>query len=467
MSAAMSNVIATNRKTAILGMGATGLSAARFLTSIGDSFVFADSRSEPPRLQEVRDRYPDTPVVLGDFDQDLLAHMDRALVSPGISLDEPALVAARENGVELIGDLELFLQHAKAPVIGITGSNGKSTVTTLLGAMAKASGLNVGMGGNLGVPMLDLLDDQHELYVLELSSFQLELLNDSRGAIVALLNVSPDHMDRYQGLQQYHAAKHRIFRGASKVVINREDQLTKPLLSTQVEQTSFGLNQPDLGEFGILEGLEQGYLAHGIERLMPISEVALKGTHNLANALAALALGSAAGLSVKAMCDTLKTYRGLPHRCENIAEISGVLYIDDSKGTNLGATEAALEGFGSAEHKNLILIAGGQGKDQDFSGLQKATAAYVKQALLFGQDAEQIDLAIQSVCDTQRVDSLQSAVELAARVATAGDIILLSPACASFDMFSGFEERGLCFQQAVAKLSGAQQAESQGGKSCS
>jgi len=462
----MTNVIATNRKTAILGMGATGLSAARFLASIGDSFVFADSRSEPPRLQEVKDQYPETPVVLGDFDRDLLAHMDRALVSPGISLEEPALVAARENGVELIGDLELFLQHAKAPVIGITGSNGKSTVTTLLGAMAEASGLNVAVGGNLGVPMLDLLDDQHQLYVLELSSFQLELLNDSRGAIVALLNVSPDHMDRYAGLQQYHAAKHRIFRGASKAVVNRDDQLTKPLLSSDVELTSFGLNQPDLGEFGILEGLEQGYLARGIERLMPISEVALKGTHNLANALAALALGCAAGLPVQAMCETLKTYRGPPHRCENVAEINGVLYIDDSKGTNLGATEAALEGFGSVERKNLILIAGGQGKDQDFSGLQSTAAKYLKQALLLGQDAAQIDRAIKHVCDTQLVDSMQSAVELAARVATAGDIVLLSPACASFDMFSGFEERGLCFQRAVANLPGAQQPES-GGQLCS
>jgi UDP-N-acetylmuramoylalanine--D-glutamate ligase len=462
----MSNVIATNRKTAILGMGATGLSAARFLASIGDSFVFADSRSEPPRLQEVRDHYPQAPVVLGEFEADLLAHMDRAVVSPGISLAEPALVAARENGVELIGDLELFLQYAAAPVIGITGSNGKSTVTTLLGAMAEASGLNVAVGGNLGVPMLDLLDDQCQLYVLELSSFQLELLNDSRGAIVALLNLSADHMDRYQGLQQYHAAKHRIFRGASQVVINREDQLTKPLLSSQVAQTSFGLNQPDLGEFGILEGLQQGYLARGIERLLPISEVALKGTHNLANALAALALGFAAGLPLQAMCDTLRTYRGLPHRCENIAEIDGVLYIDDSKGTNLGATEAALEGFGSAERKNLILIAGGQSKDQDFSGLQPTAAKYVKQAILFGQDAEQIDLAIQSVCDIQRVDSMQSAVEQAAQVASAGDIVLLSPACASFDMFSGFEERGRCFQQAVAKLPGAQQAES-GGQLCS
>jgi UDP-N-acetylmuramoylalanine--D-glutamate ligase len=453
----MTNVIATNRKTAILGMGATGLSAARFLSSIGDSFVFADSRSQPPRLQEVRDHYPDATVVLGAFDADLLLNMDRAVVSPGISLDEPALVAARESGVELIGDLELFLEHANAPVIGITGSNGKSTVTTLLGEMAQACGLSVGIGGNLGTPMLNLLDDKHELYVLELSSFQLELLNDSRGAVVALLNISPDHMDRYQGLQQYHAAKHRIFRGASAVVINRQDQLTKPLLATSISLSTFGLNQPDLGDFGILEGLEEGDLAHGflaqgIERLMPVADVALKGTHNIANALAALALGSKAGLSMPTMLETLKTYKGLPHRCENIAEIDGVLYIDDSKGTNVGATQAALQGFGRVGSKNLILIAGGQGKEQNFADLQPAAKRFVKQALLFGEDAAQLNVALQDACATQQVESLQQAVDLAYKMAVSGDIVLLSPACASFDMFSGFEERGRCFQQAVAEL---------------
>jgi UDP-N-acetylmuramoylalanine--D-glutamate ligase len=214
-----------------------------------------------------------------------------------------------------------------------------------------------------------------------------------------------------------------------------------------------------------LQGLEQGYLARGIERLMPIAEVALKGTHNLANALAALALGHGAGLSLEAMTDTLKTYKGLPHRCENIAEIDGVLYIDDSKGTNVGATEAALQGFGSSEGKNLILIAGGQGKDQDFSDLQPAAAKYVKRALLFGEDAAQVQLGLQGACDTEQLDSLQQAVRHASEIAVSGDIVLLSPACASFDMFSGFEERGLCFQQAVANLPGAKQTES-GGQLC-
>ena len=449
----MVDLIATNRKTAILGMGVTGLSVARFMSAKDLPFVFADSRKEPPRLKEVTDCYPDVTVALGDFDTDLLANMDRVVVSPGISLDEPALVAAREQGIELIGDLELFLEHADAPVIAITGSNGKSTVTTLLGEMARASGLSVGVGGNLGTPMLDLLDDKVQLYILELSSFQLELLNDSRGAVVALLNISADHMDRYAGLPEYHAAKHRIFRGASKVVINREDVLTKPLLSSQISLSSFGLNQPDLGDFGILEGLEKGYLSYGIERLMPVADMSLKGSHNVANALAALALGYAIDLPMKTMLQCLKTFNGLPHRCETVAEFDGVLYIDDSKATNVGATIAALKGLGSSERKNLILIAGGQSKDQDFNDLQRIAGQFVKRAYVFGEDGAEIDSILGPVCDSVMVDSLPEAVGQAASQAAAGDTVLLSPACASFDMFSGFEERGRCFQQAVNALS--------------
>ena len=448
----MKNVIATNRNTAILGMGATGLSAARFLASMGQPFVFADSRQQPPRLQEVIDCYPDIARYLGTFEASLFVNIDRVLVSPGISLQEPALVAARAAGVTLLGDLELFLEYAKAPVIAITGSNGKSTVTTLVGQMAVASGLSVGVGGNLGTPMLDLLDDQHQLYVLELSSFQLELLNDSRGAITTLLNISPDHMDRYPGLLQYHAAKHRIFRGAGKVVVNREDPLTRPLLPSATVAISFGLNEPDLGDFGLLQGAISGYLAFGAERLMSVTEVAIKGTHNIANALAALALGHCAQLPMQAMLDTLRTYKGLPHRCENVGEVDGALYIDDSKGTNVGATLAAIKGFGKPGSRNLILIAGGQGKGQDFAPLQAAAINFVKHSILFGADSGSIAEALSTVVDTRVVESLEAAVEQAHQLANSGDIVLLSPACASFDMFAGFEARGVRFQEVVKQL---------------
>jgi len=445
----MTNLIATNRNTAIVGMGATGLSAARFLSSIGKSFVFADSRSEPPRLSEVREQYPDVSLMLGPFAEDLLLGFDRVVVSPGVSLEEPALVAARERGVKLIGDVELFLEQATAPVIVITGSNGKSTVTTLLGKMAEACELSVGVGGNLGTPMLDLLDKRHQLYVIELSSFQLELVTDTQGAIAGLLNISPDHMDRYAGLQQYHAAKHRIFLGASRVINNRQDPLTNPLLSTSVKQSSFGLNKPDLGSFGLIDDQGQQWLACGLQQLMPVSEVAIKGTHNIANALAALALGQAAGLEMSAMLETLKTYSGLPHRCEHIATIDNVMYIDDSKGTNVGATIAALNGFGDSAAAKLILIAGGQGKEQDFSKLQKPVKQFVKLAALFGEDAAQIAAALQGTTQVEHCESLEDAVAKAHANAESGDIVLLSPACASFDMFSGFEQRGRCFQNAV------------------
>ena len=448
----MTDLIASNRKTAIVGMGATGLSVARFLSSRNENFIFVDSRQEPPQLQTVRQQYPDAPVALGDFDEDLLCSVDRIVVSPGVSLQESALQAAAAQGIQITGDVELFFENAKAPTIAITGSNGKSTVTTLVGEMAKACGLNTAVGGNLGTPMLDLLNDSIQLYVLELSSFQLELLNDSRGAIATVLNISADHMDRYAGLPQYHAAKHRIFRGAGKAVVNRQDLLTRPLVSGDVEMFSFGLDKPDINGFGLLEDEGQIWISHQFDLLMPVDEVALKGRHNLGNALAALALGKAAGLSMPAMLDTLKTFTGLAHRCETVAEVNGVLYIDDSKGTNVGATLAALNGFGIEGRRSLILIAGGQGKGQDFTPLREPVGKFTSEVILLGEDAHELEKALQGLTEIQQVTSMQQAVEQAHLCAGEGDIVLLSPACASFDMFSGFVERGLCFQQAVKEL---------------
>ena len=447
LNAAMTDMIATNRTTAILGMGATGLSVARYLSAMGQSFVIADSRQQPPNLATVQQQYPDVPLMVGPFADDLLLGFDTVVVSPGISLAEPALVVARQQGVRLVGDVELFL--AKAPVILITGSNGKSTVTQLVGEMAQTAGLSVGIGGNLGTPMLDLLDDAHQLYVIEVSSFQLELVNDTRGAIAGLLNISPDHMDRYANLQQYHTAKHRIYRGSSTVIINRQDPLTNPLLSQGVTVRSFGLNRPDLDCFGVIEEEGEVWLARGLELLMPAADVAIKGSHNRANALAALALGHAAGIDMSAMLQTLKVFTGLPHRCEYVATIDQAVYIDDSKGTNVGATLAAINGFGEEGRAHLILLAGGQGKGQDFSELNTPVSRFVKHVILFGQDATQIAAALDGSRPVTFVDSLSAAVAKARAVAEAGDIVLLSPACASFDMFSGFEDRGRSFKREV------------------
>ena len=454
----MSDIIVTNRKTAILGMGATGVSVASFLASRDMPFDFSDSRNEPPNIDLIKANHPQAEVSLGAFDADYLCRYDRLIVSPGISLDEPALVKAKAQGVELLGDFELFLEQAQAPVIAITGSNGKSTVTALLGKMAEDSGISVGIGGNIGTPMLDLLDESHTLYVIEVSSFQLELLNDARGAISCLLNISPDHLDRYKNLQQYHSAKHRIFRGASKVVINREDVLTRPLISIQIPMISFGLNQPDLGSFGILEGIKNGYLSYGIERLMRVDQVALKGSHNIANTLAALALGYSVDLPMEGMLDTLKTFKGLPHRCQTIAEVNSVSFINDSKATNVGATIAAIKGLGNRDSKNIILIAGGQAKGQEFSALASEIAASVKLTILIGENAEQVASILQDSSEYQFSDSLDGAVNQANQYADSGDTVLLSPACASFDMFDGFEHRGHCFKMAVEGLSKVQES---------
>ena len=454
----MSDIIVTNRKTAILGMGATGVSVASFLASRDMPFDFSDSRNEPPNIDLIKANHPQAEVSLGAFDADYLCRYDRLIVSPGISLDEPALVKAKAQGVELLGDFELFLEQAQAPVIAITGSNGKSTVTALVGKMAEYSGISVCIGGNIGTPMLDLLDESHTLYVIEVSSFQLELLNDARGAISCLLNISPDHLDRYKNLQQYHSAKHRIFRGASKVVINREDVLTRPLISIQIPMISFGLNQPDLGSFGILEGIKNGYLSYGIERLMRVDQVALKGSHNIANTLAALALGYSVDLPMEGMLDTLKTFKGLPHRCQTIAEVNSVSFINDSKATNVGATIAAIKGLGNRDSKNIILIAGGQAKGQEFSALASEIAASVKLTILIGENAEQFASILQDSSEYQFSDSLDGAVNQANQYADSGDTVLLSPACASFDMFDGFEHRGHCFKMAVEGLSKVQES---------
>ncbi|MBT3799068.1 MAG: UDP-N-acetylmuramoyl-L-alanine--D-glutamate ligase [Porticoccaceae bacterium] len=449
METIVTEIDLTNSKIAILGMGATGLSVARFLSSLGTPFVFADSREQPPNLNEVRDSFPQVSTQLGEFNEALFADIDLAIISPGIALDQSALIKARQKGVTFIGDLDLFLDQAEAPVVAITGSNGKSTVTTLLGEMAKNSGLQVGVGGNLGLPMLDLLSVKHQLYVLELSSFQLELLTSSRGATVGLLNVTPDHMDRYKDLDQYVAAKHHIFRGAKYVISNRQDSLTAQREQTESQTLTFGLDRPSKGNFGLAVHNHQESLFYGSQVLLSVEEVAMKGRHNIGNALAALALGHAAGLPIVSMLETLRTFKGLPHRCEAIATIDNVSYINDSKGTNIGATLAAIEGFGSDSYKNLLLIAGGQGKGQDFDGLKEAADSFVKCGFLYGEDAQQLEDALHSVTKVYRADSLVEAVAVAKSAARPGDIVLLSPACASFDSFTGFEERGHCFSQAV------------------
>lgn len=447
----MSDVIASNRLTVVVGIGATGLSVARFLDRRGEPFVMVDTRVDPPGLGKLAASFPRVGVELGELNEQTLCGASRIVVSPGLSLEHPAIAKAAAAGVEITGDIQLFASQALAPVVAITGSNGKSTVTTLVGKMAEEAGLNAGVGGNLGTPALDLLDDSRDIYVLELSSFQLELVDDLGASVATVLNLSPDHMDRYPGIVDYHRAKHRIFRGVKQVVSNRQDALTQPLVPAAVKHWTFGLDAPDFKGFGVIERDGEAWLAFEKQVVMPVRELGIRGRHNLANALAALALGHAAGLPFEPMVKVLKTFRGLPHRCETVAWFNGVSWINDSKATNVGAAVAAIDGLSTGQ-SDILLIAGGQGKGQDFSALADAAKGRVRLAILMGEDAAALGKTLATVADIVYATSMESAVRTAAEAAREGDKILLSPACASFDMFRNFEDRGEKFAAAVRGL---------------
>ena len=435
----------------IVGLGKTGLSYARYLSRQNEKFTVVDSRENPPGLQELNQNFPEVEVELGAFNTNTFLNASELLVSPGVDLREPSLAEAIGQGVPVTGDINIFAKTIDSPIIAITGSNAKSTVVTLLGAMAEKAGVNVVVAGNIGKPVLDLLDEtKAALYVLELSSFQLETTSNLGAEVACVLNVSADHMDRYDSLQDYHAAKHRIFQACKQAVVNRDDPLSKALLPQSVKQWSYGLDQGDFNEFGLMEDRGELYLAFNRQTLMPAAEVKLSGRHNLSNALAALAIGHAVGLDMSAMLQTLREFSGLPHRCQWVAELDGVSYYNDSKGTNVGACNAALEGLGSIN--NVILLAGGQGKGADFQELKKSLNAHGKLLIVFGEDAELMLAALKDVIATEKVATLEQAVELASKRADAGDIVLLSPACASFDMFENYEKRGDAFVAAVEAL---------------
>ncbi|WP_287808946.1 UDP-N-acetylmuramoyl-L-alanine--D-glutamate ligase [Pseudomonas sp.] len=447
------SLIASDQFRIVVGLGKSGMSLVRFLARRGVAFAVADTRANPPELATLRRDYPHVEVRCGELDVEFLCRASELLVSPGLALATPALQQAAARGVKLSGDIELFARNAQAPIVAISGSNAKSTVTTLVGDMAAAAGKRVAVGGNLGTPALDLLADDVELYVLELSSFQLETTDQLNAEVATVLNISEDHMDRYSGLPAYHLAKHRIFRGARQVVYNRQDALTRPLMGEGLPCWTFGLNKPDFKAFGLREENGQKYLAFEFQNLMPVSELKIRGAHNQANALAALALGHAVGLPFEPMLATLRTFTGLAHRCQWLRERGGVNYYDDSKATNVGAALAAIEGLGADIDGKLVLVAGGDGKGADFSSLQAPVAAHCRAVVLLGRDAERIAAVLGDSVPLVRVKTLDEAVERCAALAQPGDAVLLSPACASLDMFKNYEERGRLFAQAVEGLS--------------
>lgn len=441
-------LIASSKLTVIVGLGVTGLSVARYLQRKNVLFCAMDSRNNPPGLLEFQKLFPSIALSLGSLDQDTLNQASEIILSPGVSVKTPEIVEAINAGASVIGDVELFAREATKPIIAITGSNAKTTVTTLVGEMAKDAGLKAVVAGNIGLPVLDLLEENYDIYILELSSFQLETTYSLKAEVATVLNISMDHMDRYSDLSEYYRAKQRIYFNAKTVVINRDDQLTHPPIGLGVSIMSFGLDKPDRNGFGVINRQGEQCIAYEFKSLLEVKAVKLAGKHNLVNCLSALALGLAAKLPLDSMLNTLKRFAGLPHRCQVIATIGGVRYINDSKATNVGATLAAVDGF-AQDQPSIILIAGGDGKEADFSPLKSVMMKAVKLLVLIGRDAQKIADIVKHDIKVLFASSLSEAVTLAKSSAVAGDTVLLSPACASFDMFKGYEDRGNQFIDAV------------------
>ena len=436
------------KRSLIVGLGATGVAVARYLTARGEAVRVIDSRAVPPGLDELKATCPSADVVVETLEPRWLDDASRVLLSPGLAYDIPLALEARRRGLAVIGDIELFALAARAPVIAVTGSNGKSTVTTLASEMLKAQGLAAPAGGNLGPPALDLLDAPADAYVLEISSFQMETTDSLVPLAATVLNVSPDHLDRHGTLERYAELKEKLLRSADSAVVNVDDPLV----------AAMGARHPRAVRFSVIGQLARGYsivarggerwLARDREPLLRAAELTIRGTHNEANALAALALTAELTRDLPAALEVLRTFPGLPHRCQRVAVRKGVTYVDDSKGTNVGATLAALHGFDGP----LVLIAGGLAKGQDLTPLAAGARGKLRAAVLIGAAAEDLAQVLAGVCPTVLAASMDDAVARSAALAHRGDTVLLSPACASFDMFRDYKERGESFARAAARL---------------
>ena len=450
----------------VLGLGESGLAMAQWLARQGARVRVADSRKEPPFAAELKRSAPGAVLLTGSFNDELVDGAELIGLSPGLSLNEPVVAEAARRGIPIVGEIELFAGALRelgareaCKVIAITGTNGKTTTTALTGALCRAAGCVTAVAGNIGPAALSALmtcldaGKLPDVWVLELSSFQLETTASLAADAAAVLNVSDDHLDRYAGLDDYAAAKARIFAGGGVQVLNRQDARVMAMASAVSRRLTFGLDAPvGAGDFG----LAGGWLMRGEDRLLRAEELSLAGLHNAANVLAALALCRAIDLPPAPLLPALREFRGLPHRVERIAEIDGVAWYDDSKGTNVGATVAALEGLGC----RIVLIAGGDGKGQDFSPLGPALAAHGRALVLIGRDAMRIEAAVGDCgVPVMHAQDMEQAVRKAAVAARAGDAVLLSPACASFDMFRNYAHRAEVFALSVRELAAARQRE--------
>ncbi|MGB5333502.1 MAG: UDP-N-acetylmuramoyl-L-alanine--D-glutamate ligase [Woeseiaceae bacterium] len=438
---------ATAHKDLVVGIGATGLSIARYLRRGDLDAMFFDSRAEPPGIKELGEVWPDAEVLLGDVK--LPTGVARIIASPGISDRHPLLAEARKKRVEVVSDIELFARATKVPFVAVTGSNGKSTVTTLIHLMCRADGRDSLAGGNLGEPALDLLDHPTpQLYILELSSFQLHRTQTLPASVAVLLNVSPDHLDWHTDEAEYRKSKYRIYREAKAAVINRSDAKAAKHTRHCKRVISFGADEPAENQFGLRTEDGETFLARGDALLISANDLAMYGVHNQLNALAALAAGELIGLALPAMLQVLAEFPGLPHRMQFVARVGAVDYINDSKATNVAAAVASINSVDGM----LVLIAGGEGKGGDFRELAKALDGKLRGTVLLGTDAEEIAAALDTVMPVLFAEDMPAAVQLAASCAASDDTVLLAPACASFDQFRNYMARGDAFCEAVRAL---------------
>lgn len=446
-----------DRLTVIVGLGGTGLSCVRYFAAQGELVKVVDSRENPPGLGTLQELYPEVECELGAFKLETFRRAKQLVVSPGLSIRSDVINAAREAGVPITGDIDIFSKAVTAPIVAVTGSNGKSTVVAMLALILRKAAKSFGLGGNLDgenfKPALDMLSEEtKELYVLELSSFQLETTERLGAQVATILNLSADHMDRYEDIEDYHRAKQRIFIDCAQVVVNRDDSQSYPLNEHNGAVWEFGFGRPGVNGLGLLEEGGDKYLAYQFEKIASVSELKVFGQHNVSNVLAAIALAMAVDIDMKAICAAVTEFAGLPHRCQWVANVAGVDFYNDSKGTNVGATVAAIEGLGEHIEGHIVLIAGGISKGADFSSLVPAINKWGKALVLIGQDAAEIAGYFDADLQTHFASDMLDATKKALQLASAGDAVLLSPACASFDMFENFQHRGFSFIESVETL---------------
>jgi len=436
----------------VVGLGKTGLSCFRYLSHKGLNVAITDSREIPPELSKLKEEFGSVPTYLGNINEKALLASDQIILSPGVSLDNKSIQLSIKNKIPVFGDIELFCQKAKAPIIAVSGSNGKSTVTTIIAEMTSSAGLKTYVGGNIGVPALDLLDGTTpDLYVLELSSFQLETTYSLNAHASVILNISPDHMDRYSSFDDYVDAKKRIYSGQGFMIINKDEEYSDSIITSNREIIYFTLDVPKEGSYGLINHKNEIWLSRGREKIINKSQLKIKGEHNVGNALAAMALAETVSIPTSVMFDVLKDFTGLQHRCQFVKKINNVDWYNDSKATNVKACVASIKGL--SQFGNIILIAGGDSKKSDLSDLRSVIEKYVKKVFLLGVDAKKLADVIGSEVEKEFVENMNEAVKGANKIADSSDLVLLAPACSSLDMYKNYEQRGDAFIAAVNALS--------------